>query len=366
MTRKVVFSLMIFTFFIFYLYLVVLVIGPFWRVLAWAAIVGILTRPIFRRLQAYFGRRERLAAIVMTLMVLLGVVIPVVMLLLLLTQEVTQLYLMLEKGALEEKLRVLATLGSHPLIAPIWDKLQPWLNQVDLNLQKTLLPTVQSAMTFLAGYSTGVLKNIFIFILKMMVLVTALFFFYYHGNRMLDRFWSVIPLGTDQRKLLANRVENILSSVIYGIFLTCLVQGFLGGIGFWISGLPSPVLFGVLITACAIIPMVGTVPIWLPAGLYLVFVGEVGKGTFLLLWGALVVSSIDNVIRPLFISGRGKIPLLVVMIGVLGGISAFGFVGVVLGPLILSLALFFLDLYHSERLPKQILSASPGQEKPKN
>ncbi|BCR03641.1 AI-2E family transporter [Desulfuromonas versatilis] len=351
MERKLFFALLTFAFLLFYLNLVFQVVAPFLRVLAWAAVIGILTRPVYKKLHAWLRGRDLLAACLMTPAVVLTVVVPMVMILLLLTQEVTQMYRYLEAGQFKEQILGLGQLTAHPAIAPAWEKLRPWLARVDLDPEKALLPAAQKAMGFLAGYTTEILKNFFLFLLKMMILVMALFFFYRDGSRMLQRFWSLVPLREEDRLQLGRRVEGILSAVIYGVFLTCVVQGTLGGIGFWICGLPSPVLFGVLMAIFALIPMVGTLPFWLPGAGYLLLRGEIALGIFLLCWGAFLVSSVDNVLRPLFISGRGKIPLLVVVIGVLGGIGAFGFVGVVLGPLILALALFVLDLYRAELLP---------------
>ena len=364
MERKLFLMLVTFAFLAIYGYLVVQVVAPFLRVLAWAAIIGILTRPVYSRLRSRLGENDLLAASLMTPAVVMVVVIPMVLLLLLLTQELTQMYRLLEGGALREQFHGLGALKDHPAWVPLRSALEPWLGQVDFNLQEMLIPAVQKATTFLAGYSTEILRNFFIFLLKLTVLVLALFFFYRDGNRLLQRFWSVVPLRTEDRQMLASRVESILSAVIFGIFLTSVVQGALGGIGFWLCDLPAPVLFGVLMAIGALIPMVGTVPIWLPASLYLFFQGELGKGIFLLCWGIFLVSSIDNLIKPMFISGRGKIPLLLVIIGVLGGLAAFGFLGVVLGPLLLALSAFFLDVYRAAWLPRHLLADVPDPGKP--
>jgi predicted PurR-regulated permease PerM len=138
---------------------------------------------------------------------------------------------------------------------------------------------------------------------------------------------------------------------MYGVILTCLVQGTLGGLGFWVAGLPSPFLFGTLMAICAPIPLIGTALVWLPGAIYLLMQGQMLHGLLLIAWGVLVVSSIDNIIRPLFISGKAKLPILVIVFGVLGGIWAFGLSGVVAGPVILAIIMVFFDACREATVP---------------
>jgi predicted PurR-regulated permease PerM len=164
----------------------------------------------------------------------------------------------------------------------------------------------------------------------------------------LERFWSVVPFPEENRTVVVGTVKRVLSAVIYGVFLTCLVQGLLAGIGYWIFDLPSPLLFGALTAVAALIPFVGTALVWVPAVGYFLLEGEVSRGLFLFLWCFALVVPADNLIRPFFISGRGQLSLLVVALGLLGGLAAFGFVGIVIGPLVLSLFRAFLDIYRGQ------------------
>jgi predicted PurR-regulated permease PerM len=122
-----------------------------------------------------------------------------------------------------------------------------------------------------------------------------------------------------------------------GIGLTALVQGTLLGIGFAIAGLPSPLVFGVLGVLFALVPVVGTAILWIPATIWLVIQAEPGYALFMAGWGVIVVGGVDNFLRPMLISGRAEVPTLAVFIGVMGGLSAFGFIGLFLGPIVLGL-----------------------------
>jgi predicted PurR-regulated permease PerM len=147
----------------------------------------------------------------------------------------------------------------------------------------------------------------------------------------------------------------VTRAVFMGIGLTALVQGTLLGIGFAIAGLPSPLVFGVLAVLFALVPFVGTAIMWIPATLWLLTQGEPYWAMFMAGWGVLVVGGVDNFLRPMLISGRAEVPTLAVFIGVMGGLSAFGFVGLFLGPIVLGL---LVALY---RFAAETLSPEPGE-----
>lgn len=138
---------------------------------------------------------------------------------------------------------------------------------------------------------------------------------------------------------------GVISAVLYGVVFTAMLQGVLGGIGFWITGLPAPVLFGAIMFILAIIPFAGTALVWGPAAAYLLYYGMIGKGVFLIIWGVLAVGMIDNFLRPYFISKRLGFHVVLSFIGVVGGMSAFGLLGVFLGPLVLALMIRLLEKF---------------------
>jgi predicted PurR-regulated permease PerM len=156
------------------------------------------------------------------------------------------------------------------------------------------------------------------------------------------------------RERLWQHLIDVTRAVFMGIGLTALVQGVLLGIGFAIAGLPSPLVFGVLGALFALVPVVGTALVWLPATLWLLIQGEPGYALFMTAWGVLAVGSVDNFLRPILISGRAEVPTLAVFIGVMGGLSAFGFVGLFLGPIVLGLVVALF------RFTAEALADQPG------
>ena len=144
----------------------------------------------------------------------------------------------------------------------------------------------------------------------------------------------MLPIETHLRGKLWRHLIDVTRAVFMGIGLTALAQGTLLGIGFAIAGLPSPLLFGVLGALFALVPIVGTTIVWVPATLWLLSQDQLPYAIFMLAWGVVVVGAVDNVLRPILISGRTEVPTLAVFIGVMGGLSAFGFIGLFLGPIV--------------------------------
>jgi predicted PurR-regulated permease PerM len=308
----------------------------------------VLTYPPYRRLRLWLRERETVAAALMTTAVVLTMVTPVVIMIVFLAQEISQAYLYLQKVTDGGQISLLETLRSQPAVAPFLEKIQAFSLRLGLTPQENLTPALEKVMNFALSYSTAILVNSFGFAIKLILLVIALFFIYRDGEKYEGHFWSVVPLEDVHKNLLAGTVKRVLTGVIFGIFLTCVVQGVAGALGFWFCGLPSPILFGAMMAISALIPIVGTALIWLPAALYLYLEGKVALSVFLLIWGLLAVSSIDNLIRPLFISGKAHIPVLVVAIGALGGLVSFGLLGVVFGPLVLSLFIAIFGIYREQ------------------
>jgi len=311
--------------------------APFLTSLGWAIIIGIATFPLYRRLRSRLGGNDTKAALVMMLGVVLTIIVPLSGLIYLLSREIPATYAIFERLAAGGGRDLLAGIMNHPAVAPWLARLQPYLGQVDLTVTDSVLPAVKQGLGFLLGYTTEILKNSLTQIFMVVVMIVILTFVYRDGERVRDNLRKVVPLTDPEWELLAGTIDRVLSAVLFGVFFTCMVQGTLGGIGFWFTGLPSPILFGVLMTGCAIIPVVGTALVWAPAAIVLFLQGEVMNGIIMVGWGAAVVGSIDNIIRPIFISGRGHIPILVTALGGLGGLIAFGLIGLVTGPILLSL-----------------------------
>ena len=183
-------------------------------------------------------------------------------------------------------------------------------------------------------------------VLSIVLALFLLFFFLRDGERMVGNAMILVPLDDRRKDRLLVGLANVIQAIVLGSLVTAIAQGTLVGIGFGLAGLPSATVFGVLAMVASLIPLIGTTIIWVPGVLWLGLTGHWGAALFLVVWAVAVVSSADNVIRPLFISSRAKITTLPVFIGLLGGIGAFGAIGIFLGPVVMALALALVEFAH--------------------
>jgi predicted PurR-regulated permease PerM len=154
---------------------------------------------------------------------------------------------------------------------------------------------------------------------------------------MLNAAVGLVPLPPSRKEGLGEHIGSVTRAVVFGTLVTAAVQGVSVALGFAFVGLPSPVVFGALAAVLSVVPVGGTAFVWGPAALWLLAIGRGGAALFLLIWGLLIVGLADNLLRPLLISGRTEVPTLAIFVGVLGGLAAFGLVGMFVGPLLISL-----------------------------
>ncbi|MBI4755294.1 MAG: AI-2E family transporter [Betaproteobacteria bacterium] len=324
------------------------VLQPFLVPAAWAGIIAYVTWPLHVRLRTLLRGRDSLSALLMSLLLATAFVLPLLLMAGLLRVEATTAYQALA-----------ARLAQGPIQLPEFLQRIPWLGEqlqgflLQLggdreSLKAQLAQWVEPALGQLGQIAGGVGRNL----AKLGFALLTVFFLYRDGERVIDQFHQVL------RRMLGDRVERYLAAtgnttraVVYGIVLTALVQGLLAGIGYWGAGVNAPVLLAVLTALLALVPF-GTPVVWGSVGLWLLFGGDTVAGIGLLLWGGLVVSSVDNVIRPIVISGATRIPFLLVLFGVLGGLAAFGLIGLFLGPVILAVLMAVWQEWLEEQVPE--------------
>ncbi len=308
-----------------------MVVAPFLAPIAWASVLAYATWPVAERIQRCCNNKETLAAFLATALLALTLFLPLIWLIWLAQQELRHLFPALQ-----------AFLANPPPVPETLRNL-PWLGEWLVQQQAHLTTNPNGAslvfkswfaahtadVSMLAG---GVGKGL----AKMILVVVILFFFFRDGTRIVRELRHVLErfIGVHIHDYL-HVAGTTTRAVVYGILLTALVQGVVAGLGYWVAGLTSPVMFGLLTMVLALIPF-GTPLAWGAAGLLLLLQGETGAAIGVWIWGAVIVSQLDNVLRPLFISSISPIPFLLVLFGVLGGLLAFGLVGLFIGPIVLS------------------------------
>jgi len=337
----------------FLAYLVYQLARPFLAAIGVGVVLTVITFPLYERLRRKLGGRDGAAAALMVLLVLLLLVIPAMGLIGALGQQATDVYRWFEKAAgrdnpVQPLLEKLDTYRGRPLLGTVADWIRPQIEAFATGAKQTVPEAFKKLIGTVTGMVTSVLANVLTFLINLILALAAMGIFYARGRGLLEQVAALVPLPRERTRELFVRLGEVTKAVVKGIGLTCLAQGALGGLGFWAAGLPSPLLFGTVMAFTALIPVVGTAIVWLPGVLYLLLTGQTTWGVGLLLWCAVVVGNADNVLRPLLIGGKAGMPLPLLIVGILGGLLAYGLMGLLIGPLTLTVLLFVLEEYHRE------------------
>jgi len=305
-------------------YLTYLILSPFLVSLGWAAIFGMM----FSKVQEVLGRRfgPSRAALLITMSTALLIVAPAVMLASVLAHEAPQVVQYVQQASLTAPHQIERLWGVARARSPI---------ELPHDPAVVLRDAVQRAAMFLAPRAGAVVADAFATLGSLVVMLFVLFFMLRDGHVFARHLHRILPLPADEcDRLMTNTRDLVVASVGAGL-MVAIAQGFIGGMAFWLIGLGAPAFWGVVIGFCSLLPVVGAAIVWVPAALWLLFSGAVGRGVAMLAVGVLGISMADNILRPLLLSGRTAVSGLVIFLGLLGGVAAFGFIGLVLGPIIL-------------------------------
>ncbi len=331
-------------------YLVWRIVEPIWQPLLWAALLGGLLAPWNLRLSRRLGDRPRLASGLTTALAIFLFLVPIGIVTGAVTAQAAQLL-----GRLEGRVPSAASAATLDLSRLPWlNEALAWLDQnagvSTTQIQGWLVEGTRNLLERIATSGGSVVLGAVGTVVSFMLMLFVLFFVLRDGPVLARKVVRLMPIEERRRARLWQHLQDVTRAVFIGIGLTALVQGLLVGIGFWIAGLPSPLVFGVLAALFALVPFVGTLIIWGPGAIFLATQGNFGHAMFLAAWGVIVVGMVDNFLRPMLISGRVQVPTIAVFIGVMGGLSAFGFIGLFLGPIVLGLLVALFSFESDEQL----------------
>ncbi len=214
-------------------------------------------------------------------------------------------------------------------------------------LKNTVLNVVQSSSNWLISGAGIAVKETTNFIISLILIILTMFFFFVDGKRMLQKLMLLSPLSDKYDMEIFQKFRAVSYTTFISTFVTAIAQGAVGAIGFAIVGFP-PFLAGVLVAMLSLIPYIGSALFYVPVGIYYLLIGNVWQGIFILLWGSLIIGTVDNIIRAYMIKDKAEVNPIFVLISILGGITLFGFWGVVLGPLVVALTASVLHIYELE------------------
>ncbi|GIX21509.1 MAG: AI-2E family transporter [Gammaproteobacteria bacterium] len=313
--------------------LFLLLMRPFLGPVFWAVVIGLLFQRLQRALSRRLGGRESLAALLTLTVCLLGAVVPGLLLLAAFFREAVVLYQRLTRGELDVAAWLDRLQGLVPGLQGLLERVGVQVG--DFKGQLTQAAVASSRMVAEQAVQFG--QDAFGLLFGLVLMLYLAFFMLRDGPRLVELLVWALPLGDARERRLFERFAAVTRATIKGNFIVAAVQGGLGGLIFWVLGLPSPVLWGVVMTILSLIPVVGAGLVWLPAALYLFATGAWIEGAVLVAFGAGVIGLVDNALRPILVGRDAKLPDYLVLLSTLGGLSLFGMNGFVFGPLVAAL-----------------------------
>jgi predicted PurR-regulated permease PerM len=328
------------------LYYVFRILEPFLPALAWAAILATVFHPLFSALSRRL-RRPRWASVLSCVLLTVCIVLPAMFLLLLLAKESVSAYRMLETRV--------APSGSASFEALRKSSSYQWflaktkeLGMPEPDLSGTAAKVIRLVSGFLVSRSASLFSSITRFVINFFVMLFALYYLLLRGPGILHGLRELSPLRSEYEEKIVEKFRSIARAIFGGILVTALLQGTAGGLIFLFFRLPSPLLWGVAMAFLSLVPVVGTALVWGPVVIYYVLTGSVGKAIILLVIFAAVAGVVDNFVKPSLIRRGTEIDTLWIFLSVIGGIGVFGFLGLFLGPFLVTLLLVLLEIYKVE------------------
>lgn len=329
-----------------------MILWPFLSAIVVGAILVILTYPVYQRLLARLNGRAHLAASLMLLSIALLLILPAFFVIVLLVGQANVVIGHLQTGDTQAMLASFDLAGRLRFVT----RYIPGFDPATLSLERMILPLLRQVPGWVARHGQEALGRLAGLVVSFFLVLLSTYFFFVEGEAVKRELTALSPLPPRYSRRFATRLKAVIEATFRGQMMTSLAQGAATAGGLAIARVPGALFWGAVAAILSLLPMVGSAVVWVPATVYLAIAASLGQRSygwaiFLAVWGVLVVSMIDNVVRPWAMRGKAQLPAIPLLFAVLGGLQAFGFVGLVIGPVVFSLLKSILDVYKESFLP---------------
>jgi len=297
-------------------------------------------------------KKKNLAALIVSLLIILLITAPLFFVIYSLSDEISISYAILKQRLDSGDLFNMGCDTADNLLCTVSDHVKRFMRDPQIENQVNYI--INQLNTRASTRISGFIFSIPTIVVNFFIMIFVVFYLFRDGGEIILKIRGILPIGESHQGKLFKKFNDVTFAVVYGNIFVALIQGILGGLGFFLFGINSPILGGILIAFAALIPYVGTVIIWLPVALLFISKGYIQgvnsyiiNGILFLVYG-LFISSIDNILKPKIIGDRAKVHPILVLLGVLGGLKMFGFIGIIIGPVVLALFTTFIKLYRKE------------------
>lgn len=328
-------------------YLLFLTFSPFFTAIAWAAVLSYALHPIHRRLVRATRGGKIFSALLMCSAVTVVIILPLLYLSALIGEELARTYkaamALVSQGGLLENIR-----REYPVVGAVVERLQEYERLTGTSLRAALADSLQGMGHWLFEEATLVAANVLLGLFQTVVMLVCTFYFFLDSERVVRWIENALPLTLAQQRIVFQRFDEVVRASVEGSTVVAILEGLIGGLAFWIAGLSTPVLWGVVMGVLAYVPAAGASLVWIPGALYLWFIGAYGNMAVVCVAGG-IIALLDHVLRTVLVGNRSKLHPMLVFCSVLGGIKVFGILGIVAGPLVVAIGRAMLDIYRLEK-----------------
>ncbi|MDH5202988.1 MAG: AI-2E family transporter [Nitrospirota bacterium] len=323
-------------------YLSYQILQPFLFPIAWAIVLSIVFYPLYVFILR-LARWKSIASLITLVIILLIIFGPFSYISYILVNELRDISRYVDAGKLEE----IKNSIHHPSIQTVLNKIIAALNITEAELDKTIVDGISRLGKEIISKISSRLGDMVTVFLNFVLMAFSIFFILKDGPDFLNKIGDYMPFSKEQKGRLKIQIRDIIVSTIYGGVAVAIVQGTIAGAGFYFIGISNPVFWGFATSIASFIPLLGASVIWVPATVYLFIQGALLKGVALALIGIFGISLVDNILRPIIIGGKTKMPVLFIFFSILGGIKLFGLIGIIMGPLVLAIFISVIEIFRS-------------------
>ena len=322
-------------------------IRGFLETLFLAAVFSAMAMPLYRWLCARFNGRKAAASACTLVVLIAAVLLPGLFLITLMAGQAADL----ATNVVPWAKKLVADISQLQPTLPDWVPFREKIEALGPQIAAKMTSVAGEIGQFLLGSVAAATQGTAKFLLKLFVLLYAMFFFLIDGPSIVEKVLKITTLGIEMQRKIMTQGYIVARATIKGTLVIGAVQGFLGGIGLWATGVPNAVLWGAVMAIASVLPGIGTALVWLPAVVYLLAMGQTLPAIGLAVWSAALVGTIDNILRPKLVGGDTKMPDLVVLVSTFGGLATFGASGLVIGPVVAAVFFTTWDVFAEANQP---------------
>ena len=321
-------------------YLSYQIISPFLVPIAWAVVFSIVFYPVYAFISKHI-KVKSIASSITVILIFVVIIAPVSCLSIILIGELQKVGDYTNSGGLD----FFRELYDKIITSPQYEKISSLIGEHNMPTADMIMDNMNKIGKILVENLSIRITNIISVAINFLLMIFTLFFLFRDGPGFLNKVRDYMPFSDEQKSRLTKQVKDMVASTVYGGVTVAMIQGFLGGLAFYIIGFTSPVLWGIVMSIVSFIPLLGTLGVWGPAAIYLLMRGDYLSGLGLILYGTFVIGLVDNFLRPMLIGSRTKMPTIIIFFSVLGGIEAFGIIGLIMGPLIMAVFISVFEIF---------------------